>query len=455
MTARILVVDDILPNIKLLEIKLKSEYYDVLTAQDGYQAIEAARTELPDLILLDVMMPGIDGFETCRQLKDDPEVAHIPVVMVTALNQPSDRVKGLEAGADDFITKPINDTALFARVKSLVRIKTLIDELRLRDRTEVQMGFTDNTYQGQLDVSGSSITVIDDDIVQGKQVCEALAPLYKAELIDDPVEDDGRIFAGEPDLLIVSTQLVDADGLRLCSRLKSHENTRAVPILMVIEEDDERSLIKGLEIGVNDYIVSPLDMNELQARVRTQLRRKQYQDALRSNYRKSISMAITDNLTRLYNRYYLDTHLGNMISQAHHGRRPFSVMIMDVDHFKLVNDTYGHQSGDEVLEQMAQIILQSTRSTDLAARFGGEEFVVVMPETDIHMAETVAQRIRAKVEQTPFRLTHEVGQLNKTISIGLAQLGGPEDTGADILRRADEALYTAKQNGRNQVRLAA
>ena len=135
MSARILVVDDILPNVKLLEAKLMSEYYSVLTASNGFEAIEVARAEQPDLILLDVMMPKMDGFEACKRLKSDPMTAHIPVVMVTALDQPTDRVRGLEVGADDFLTKPANDLALFARVRSLVRVKMMIDELRLRDET--------------------------------------------------------------------------------------------------------------------------------------------------------------------------------------------------------------------------------------------------------------------------------------------------------------------------------
>src|SRR3984885_3684244 len=140
MTAQILVVDDVPANIKLLEAKLASEYYDVIAAKDGFEAIAKTKENKPDLILLDVMMPGMDGFETCRKLKEDAEISHIPVVMVTALSEKSDRVKGLEAGADDFLTKPINDIALLSRVKSLVRIKVLLDELRLRDQTGMQMG---------------------------------------------------------------------------------------------------------------------------------------------------------------------------------------------------------------------------------------------------------------------------------------------------------------------------
>jgi two-component system cell cycle response regulator len=143
MTARVLVVDDILSNVKLLEAKLTAEYFEVLTACSGEQALARVAAELPDIVLLDVMMPGMDGFEVCRRIKANSKIAHIPVVMVTALDQPSDRVTGLDAGADDFLTKPVDDFALFARVRSLVRLKMMTDELRMREETGQSMGLAD------------------------------------------------------------------------------------------------------------------------------------------------------------------------------------------------------------------------------------------------------------------------------------------------------------------------
>jgi two-component system cell cycle response regulator len=182
MTAQILVVDDVQANIKLLEAKLSSEYYDVISAKDGFEAISQAKEHKPDLILLDVMMPGMDGFETCKKLKEDAELSHIPVVMVTALSEKSDRLKGLESGADDFLTKPINDMALFARVRSLIRIKLLLDELRLRDKTSLQMGIQPSKENAFIsDVSGAKILLVDDDEVQGKQIMAKLSETYTVE----------------------------------------------------------------------------------------------------------------------------------------------------------------------------------------------------------------------------------------------------------------------------------
>src|ERR1700744_4325305 len=143
MTARVLVVDDILSNVKLLEAKLSAEYFEVVSAFNGLDALARIEEHAPDIVLLDVMMPGMDGFEVCRRIKANPRTAHIPVVMVTALDQPSDRVAGLGAGADDFLTKPVDDAALFARVRSLVRLKMMTDELRMRESTGQSMGLID------------------------------------------------------------------------------------------------------------------------------------------------------------------------------------------------------------------------------------------------------------------------------------------------------------------------
>lgn len=452
MTGLVLVVDDVPANVKLLEAKLSGEYYDVITARDGYEAIQQTKARKPDLILLDVMMPGIDGFETCRQMKQDPEISHIPVVMVTALSDPSDRVQGLEAGADDFITKPINDTALFARVRSLVRIKVLIDELRLRDKSGSQLGMAASDFALNFDVSGSHLMVIDDDVVQSRRMSEKLTTAgYKLNLFSEHKEAlDFARQAMDLDLIVISTQLADIDGLRLATQFKAIEQVRNVPIIMLVDEEEQHLMLKGLELGVNDYLISPVDFNEMFARVKTQIRRKKYQEALKSNYQESVSMAVTDGLTRLYNRHYLDTHLKNLVRQAGEQGRALSVVIMDMDHFKSVNDTYGHNVGDEVLRELANVITNTIRAADLAARYGGEEFVILMPETDAVRAYEAAERLRRNVEMTPFVVSHPESPLRKTVSIGCATLQSG-DTPDTLLKRADVALYEAKHGGRNRV----
>ncbi len=455
MTALILVVDDIPANVKLLEAKLTSEYYNVITARDGFEALEQAKKHKPDLVLLDVMMPKMDGFTTCKHMKEDPEISHIPVVMVTALSEVSDRVKGLESGADDFITKPIRDAALFARVKSLIRIKVLLDELRLREKTGLQMGALDaNQNIFTSDVSGAQVLVVNDDMVQTRIIRETLEKMFRVTIIHSAEEAKNYVaaHAADIDLMIVSTQLSETDGLRLAVQLKNNEEMRHVPTVMLVDEEETDLMLKGLELGVNDYLINPIDINELTARIKTQIRRKKYQDALKNSYRTSVSMAITDQLTGLYNRHYLDMHMKNMVQQARENQKPLSLLIMDMDHFKHVNDTYGHDVGDEVLKQLAEVIMGSIRSADTAARLGGEEFVLLMPETEASAAYDVADRMRAKIEAYEFKVSHEVGIIHKTLSIGMSTLKlVGEDSAQELVKRADKSLYEAKTGGRNRV----
>lgn len=452
MTARVLVVDDIAANVKLLEAKLAAEYFDVITAANGFDALKIAAAQSPDIVLLDVMMPGMDGFEVCRRLKADPKTAHVPVVMVTALDQPSDRVAGLEAGADDFLTKPVNDIALFARVKSLIRLKMMNDELRMREATGQSLGVLDNDVEpsGTVGAPGR-ILVVEDRPAQADRLRDALQPPNDVVVETDPQEALVRAKGGDFDLIIVSLSVQSFDGLRFCSQIRSLDITRHTPVLVLVEEGDTKRLVRALEMGCNDYLMRPIDRNELIARVRTQLQRKRYSEKLRHNYQLSLEMAITDQLTGLYNRRYMARHLGNLLSGAAESGKALSFLIVDIDYFKSINDTHGHDIGDEILKEFAQRIATNVRGIDLACRYGGEEFVVVMPDTDVSFAYMVAERLRQQVADQPFRISTSPGTLSLTISIGVTASEGTMDTAEALLRRADQALYRAKRDGRNRV----
>jgi two-component system cell cycle response regulator len=257
--------------------------------------------------------------------------------------------------------------------------------------------------------------------------------------------------AGDFGLIIVSLSLRGFDGLRLCSQLRSLPEVRNVPILVLVSEADKRKLNQALEMGVNDYLTRPVDRNELVARVRTQLRKKRYADKLRQNVHMSVELAMTDQLTGLHNRHYMTRHLDTLLSGLATSRKPLAFLVIDVDHFKRVNDTYGHDVGDEILREFARRIGANIRGHDLACRFGGEEFVVIMPDTDVAMAYPVAERLRASVECTPFPIRSAPGELGITVSIGVAGAVGTHDTADALLRRADQALYRAKHTGRNRV----
>jgi len=456
MTARILVVDDIPANVKLLEARLLAEYFDVMTAADGYEALAICERHQVDLILLDIMMPGIDGFEVCERLKASQKTAHIPVVMVTALDQPADRVRGLKAGADDFLTKPVNDLQLISRVKSLLRLKTLSDELRIRADTAHTMGIDNLTRAGEGRADETAqVLLVDGRANSQERIIKALKPVADVLALSDPQAALFEAAESAFDLVIVNANFDDYDPLRLCSQLRSLERTRFLPILIITEQGSDEMVVRALDLGVNDYIVRPVDPNELVARSLTQIRRKRYNDRLRNSVKQTIELAVTDPLTGLYNRRYLDNHLNVLFNRSMARGRPLSVLITDIDRFKQVNDTYGHDGGDEVLREFANRVRSTIRGADLACRYGGEEFVVVMPDTSPEVAAAVAERLRAAVESTSFALKHSGQALSVTASFGIASRITSVLTPDQLMKQADLALYEAKNTGRNRVVAAA
>jgi two-component system cell cycle response regulator len=449
MSARILVVDDIEANVRLLAAKLSAEYYDVLTASDGATALAMAGGESPDIILLDVMMPGMDGFQVCRRLKDDPLTRHIPVVLVTALDGRGDKLTGLEAGADEFLTKPIDDVLLFARVRSLTRLKMVMDELRLREASGRKLGVIGGA-SGRLGGTGGRVLVVDDNVRQLERMMAELAVEHRPVAETEP--DKALLTARGPvDLVLVNAAAKAFDGLRFAAAIRSDEATRHLPVLAILDSEDRQRLVKALEIGVNDVLTRPIDPQEMAARARTQIKRKRYTDFLRQNLDYSLELAVTDELTGLNNRRFMEGQLGALVERAAGGGEIVAALMIDIDHFKQINDSYGHDVGDEVLREFAARLASNVRAIDLPCRHGGEEFTVIMPGAGLEAAEKVAERIRLHVAGSPFRVAGGKKLLSVTISIGVAASTGEADTPEGLLKRADEAVYEAKAAGRNRV----
>jgi two-component system cell cycle response regulator len=447
MSARVLVVDDIEQNRKLLQDKLKNEYFHVITAVDGQDAIDKALAEEPDVILMDVMMPRLNGVEACRHIKMDSRTEHIPIVLVTALNEREDRLRGLGAGADDFLTKPVNDLHLLSRVRALTKYKMVADELRKREASGKRIGVIDAVVSGRAN-EPARILVVDENERQARRICRYLEGLHRP--ISHSEATQLGLSGSMVDLMVVSLSNEKLDGLRLCAYFRSLESTRDLPILVVAEPDDEKKAVRALDLGASDIVIKPIDPEELSARVKTQVRKKRYLDALRARLDQSMELAVTDQLTGLHNRRYMRVQLESFVKRSNMGGMPVSVLLCDIDHFKKVNDIHGHSAGDDVLREFGRRLSENIRPMDLACRYGGEEFVVIMPETTQGLAHAAAERIRVIMEESPFTIGRGE-QLRITMSGGVATVIPPEDTVDALMKRSDEALYRAKNNGRNMV----
>ncbi len=453
MSGRILVVDDIATNRLILQAKLSSAYFEVLLAENGEQALDIATNEMPDMVLLDVMMPGIDGYAVCSRLKRNPDTAHIPVIMITAANEQSERVRGFQAGADDFLNKPINDMTLFTRVRNLLRVKIMFDELKMRESTTQELGLTELLDMNSLKNQSGSVMIAPKNQEQGIGWLKSMKSHLPYEVFASYGErnalNDAKLRV--PDAFVVNQSLDGGgDGLRLVSMLSANPETRRSAIILVVDDGRIETASKGLELGASDYIFAPSDSNEMMARLTSQMRRKKYSDLLRSNVQDSLRMAVIDPLTGLYNRRYAMQHMEKIADRSVETQLPYAVMMMDLDRFKSVNDTYGHAAGDEVLKEFARRLQENLRGVDLVARFGGEEFMVVMPDTNETEAGFAAERLRKSVDARTFHLP-DGQKLDVTVSIGVAFGVGHNPAVPALLEQADKALYDSKSNGRNRV----
>ena len=372
MTARILIVDDMPANTRILAAKLEAEYYQVNAVHDGATALERARDWQPDIILLDVMMPGMDGYETCRQLKRSANTQHIPVVMITAVGETNERVRGLEAGADDFLVKPVDFTTLFARLKSLVRLKRLLDEWRMRGATARALGMAGGSFDLP-SVAGAHALLVED---ADQSAIDATAALQADGIITSRAssadEAAAMIQAVSFDLVVLSLSLKAGDPLRLASELRAAEATQTIPLLLIAGVQERERILRGFDLGANDWLMRPLDPNELRARARNQIRRKFYQERLRSDVDHALELALTDPLTGCYNQRYMLRHLRSLLAirpeASTASAQDVAVMMIDVDHFKEVNDRWGHPVGDRALRAIAEQLRTRVRAFDSIAR---------------------------------------------------------------------------------------
>jgi two-component system cell cycle response regulator len=449
MTARVLVVDDSAANRKLLEARLQDEYFEVVGAASGAEAITLAQRWSPDIILLDVLMPVMDGFEACRRLKAQPATAHIPVVMVTSLNDQHERVRGLDAGADDFLVKPVDQATLFARLRALLRVKQVLDAWRLRAETVRDLGFEPPSAPPE-DFEGAKVLLLSDNAAEAAALSAALATdgmeleQYRDEkLVWARLQDPNAHY----DLVLTSLPMPEGDPLRLASRLRAEAETRDLPLMLIADEEQRDLVLRAFELGASDHVLRPINEQELRARVRNQVRRRRYQLRLRAEFDRSLELAVTDALTGLRNRRYVFRHLESLLRAG----TACGVLMIDVDRFKPLNDYYGHAAGDAALREVAARLREHVRASDIVARYGGEEFLVVMSGAGAEETAVIAERLRVAIGERPIDLGQ--AKLPVTVSIGSA-LSASNSEGEALIAAADSAMYRAKALGRNRVEAA-
>ena len=450
---RILIVDDEPLNVKLLEAKLSAEKYETSTAYSGEEALEKIADAAPDLILLDIMMPDMNGYEVTQRLKDNPDSRDIPVRLVTALDGTDNKIKGLEAGADEFLNKPVSTPELLARVKSLLRLKEYQDQLKTPSHSEkiftAPIGAESAT---QKSVDLPSILLVEDDEKDAKLIQSYLyGEPYQIKLVKDGEETLSCVEQEKIDLIMLDILLPGINGFEVCRRLKKNDRTRNIQIVAITSLGDLESKIKGLELGADDYLVKPINRHELGVRVKALIKKKAYLDSLHTNYEIAVHSAITDKLTGLYNQAYFKHFLDFEVRRSLRQKTPVTLLMIDVDDFKQYNDRLGHLAGDGILMELGELIRTNIRDIDLAARYGGEEFAVVLPNTAIDEAEMSAERIRQIVHGHTFSHIESSSMKNLSISAGLAIYPYDADSVDGLILQADSALYQAKKAGKNRV----
>ena len=449
---RVLIVDDEPLNVKLLMSKLPADQFEVIPACSGQEALSLAVRENPDLILLDIMMPDMDGYEVSHRLKTNPDTDGIPIILVTALDGPEDKIRGFEAGADEFLNKPVNAVELLTRMNSLLKLRRYREQLLAR--TMPEKGFAEGPVL-EVPAAGpalpAKILLVEDDGQDASMMQNMLAgESYHLETVKTGEEALERVQQERFDLVLLDVLLPGQDGFEVCRQLKGLHQTQDMQIVLITCLPDLENKVRGVELGADDYLIKPVNIRELKARMKVLIKKKRCLDQLRSNYEQALNSASYDGLTGLHNQTYFKQFLELEIKRAERQRYPIGLMIIDLDDFKKVNDQLGHFSGDLILKELAQLVKNTIREIDLAARYGGDEFVVVLPYTDSSEAVQIVERIQQTLVRWVGLEENPLGREPITLSIGVAFYPHHGATLEALIRKADSALYRAKKEGKNR-----
>ena len=458
MHGKVLVVDPIATNRIALRVKLAASHYDMTQAGSIAEAMQAVGRSIPDLILCSDTLPDGGPQRLLARLRKAGLDGKAPVIVLSSGT--ADRLRLLANGAEDVLEKPIDDMLLLARARSVIRAYASASEWKLRDGTSRALGFAEPNAKF---APAQTVRIVAQDANDVDPWRPALCDRSTARLsVCHP--GDATVADGDEQMPDAFVLLVNPghgpDMLGLLATIRSHAETRHSAILVVQVDPDPRLGAQLLDMGANDLMAFDRDPAELALRLETLLARKQVSDALRDTVRSGIEAAVIDPLTGLHNRRYAMPHLVRIAERATRARKPFAVMVADMDHFKRINDTYGHAAGDAVLVETAQRLRENLRAVDMVARIGGEEFLIVLPGAGLSNAKKAAQRLCQMVRNTLFDVPGQAQGIAATISIGMT-VCDPSNGSAltlplsaeTLLDRADKALYGAKAEGRDRVTL--
>lgn len=460
MQGTILIVDAVATNRIGLKVKLAAAFYQIVQADRIEAALDAVRAHRPDLVICALHLPGGGAATLAQRLHGDQLLPPVPVLAIATAEGPGDRLSALAAGVGDVLTRPLDDTLLLGRTRSLIRARHAVDEWQMRDDTTRALGLAEPAAEF---VPQGHCMLIHPEGAQALNWAQQLRPRLQARLtIAKPADAIRTAPAGGPPDVFVLALPADPGcataACRLISELRANAHTRHAGLLVVQLSSDSALGATALDLGADDLMTEGFEAEEVTLRLKTLLRRKRLGDRLRATVRSGLKAAVFDPLTGLHNRRYALPQLERIAERARETGCSFAVMVADLDHFKRINDHYGHAAGDAVLVETARRLRGRLRGEDLLARIGGEEFLIVMPGTSLGEAQATAARLCHAVSGRGFEAPGHAHPLKVTVSIGLAI--GPSDRSGRILpaetllAEADQALYSAKTRGRNRVTLS-
>lgn len=455
MSGTVLIVDPLATNRIVLKVKLSAAFYTVIQARDGAEALAMARRDRPDLLLASGALPDMTTAALVAGLGGIGQPPAPAVVVLLAAADPDARVAALRDGAADVIDRPFSEGALLSRLRRILRQRHMAAELGMQAETAAALGFAEDraAFAGP-----ARIAVLAGRRELAEQTCARLRPACRHEMTaqDFDLPGGARGATPRPDLFVIRISAAQAEaGLRLVADLQAAPQTRHARLVALLDTGADHLVAPVLDMGAHDAVAGGTGDAELALRLSRQLDQKRRDDAMRDNLETGLQAAVLDPLTGLYNRRYALTFLRRLAARAARDGRTFAVMLADLDHFKAVNDRFGHAAGDRVLAHVARRMQGALPPDALIARIGGEEFLIALPDTELAAARELADRLCALVRETPVALPGAAQPVPVTVSIGVALATPgerPDATDIDaLLAQADGALYGAKSGGRNTV----